>query len=101
MVFLLVQFFVGREVPRLPALVGRRGLRRGKLQDFLGRARRCIQWLENAVHARHEWWVSGMPRRALLLAWAANIVILALADPVRQSVPGLGDHVLLPCPDRR
>ena len=39
MVFLLVQFFAGREVPKLPALVGRRGLRRGKLQTFLGRAR--------------------------------------------------------------
>jgi hypothetical protein len=75
MVFLLVQFFAGREVPKLPALVGRRGLRRGKLQTFLGRARRSIQWLEDAVHARHEWWVSGMPQRALLLAWAANIVI--------------------------
>jgi hypothetical protein len=87
MVFLLVQFFVGREVPKLPALVGRRGLRRGKLQTFLGRARRSIRWLEDAVHVRHEWWVSGMPRRALLLAWAANIVILALPIPFDNLFP--------------
>ena len=87
MVFLLVQFFAGREVPKLPALVGRRGLRRGKLQTFLGRARRSIRWLEDAVHVRHEWWVSGMPRRALLLAWAANIVILALPIPFDNLFP--------------
>ena len=87
MVFLLVQFFAGREVPKLPALVGRRGLRRGKLQTFLGRARRSIRWLEDAVHVRHEWWVSGMPRRALLLAWAANIVTLALPIPFDNLFP--------------
>ncbi len=87
MVFLLVQFFAGREVPKLPALVGRRGLRRGKLQTFLGRARRSIRWLEDAVHVRHEWWVSGMARRALLLAWAANIVILALPIPFDNLFP--------------
>ena len=87
MVFLLVQFFAGREVPRLPALVGRRGLRRGNLQAFLGRARGFIRWLEDAVHARHEWWVNGMPRRALLVAWAANIVILALPIPFDNLLP--------------
>ena len=87
MVFLLVQFFAGREVPRLPALVGRRGLRRGKLQTFLGRARRFIRWLEDTVHARHEWWVNGMPRRILLVAWAANIVILALPIPFDNFLP--------------
>jgi hypothetical protein len=87
MVFLLVQFFAGREVPKLPALIGRRGLRRGKLQVFLDRSRRCIRWLENAVHARHERWVSGMPRRALLMAWAANIVILALPIPFDNLFP--------------
>ncbi|MBY0323170.1 MAG: exopolysaccharide biosynthesis protein [Reyranella sp.] len=87
MVVLLVQFFAGREVPRLPSLVGRRGLQRGKLQTFLGRARRCIQWLENTVHARQEWLVNGMPRRALLVAWAANIVILALPIPFDNFLP--------------
>ena len=87
MVFLLVQFFAGREVPRLPALVGRRGLRRGKLQVFLDRSRRFIRWLEDTVHVRHEWWVSGMPRRALLTAWAVNIVILALPIPFDNLFP--------------
>jgi hypothetical protein len=87
MVLLLVQLFIGREVPKLPALVGRRGLRRGKLQAFLDRSRRSIQWLENTVHARHEWWVNGMPRRALLAAWAANIVILALPIPFDNLFP--------------
>jgi len=87
MVFLLVQFFAGREVPTLPGLVGRRGLQRGKLQAFLGRARRSIQWLEQTVHARHEGWVAGMPRRALLVAWAANIVVLALPIPFDNLFP--------------
>ena len=87
MVFLLVQFFAGREVPRLPALVSRRGLQRGKLQTFLGRARRFIQWLEETVHARREWWVNGMPRRVLLVAWAANIVTLALPIPFDNLFP--------------
>ncbi len=81
MVFLLAQFFAGREVPRLPALVGRRGLPRGKLQVFLARSRRYIQWLEDTIHVRHEWWVNGTPRRALLVAWTANIVVLALPIP--------------------
>jgi hypothetical protein len=87
MVFLLVQFFAGREVPRLPALVGRRGLQRGKLQAFLGRSRRGIRWLEDTVHARHEEWVNGMPRRALLVAWTANVVILALPIPFDNLFP--------------
>ena len=87
MVFLLVQFFAGREVPNLPALIGRRGLRRGKLQGFLGRSRGFIQWLEDTVHARYEWWVNGMPRRVLLAAWAVNILILALPIPFDNLIP--------------
>jgi hypothetical protein len=87
MVFLLVQFIVGREVPTLPAFVGRRGIHRGKLQRFLNSARRTIRWLENTVHARHEWWVNGMPRRALLLAWSASIVLLTLPVPFDNLLP--------------
>ena len=87
MVFLLVQFFAGREVPKLPALVGRRGLRRGNLQRFLDHARGFIRWLENTVHARHEWWVNGLPSRLLLIAWAANIVLLALPVPFDNLLP--------------
>ena len=87
MVFLLVQFFAGREVPNLPALIGRRGLRRGKLQVFLGRSRAFIRWLEYTVHARYEGWVNGLPRRLLLIAWAANIVVLALPLPFDNLLP--------------
>jgi hypothetical protein len=87
MVFLLVQFFSGRTVPSLPPFIGRRGLRRGSLQRFLGHARGFIRWLENAVHVRHEWWVNGLPRRLLLIAWAANIVILALPIPFDNLLP--------------
>jgi hypothetical protein len=87
MVFLLVQFFAGRPVPRLPALVARRGLRRGRLQLFLDRSRRFIRWLEDTVHVRHEWWVSGMPRRGLLAGWTAMIVILALPIPFDNLFP--------------
>ena len=87
MVFLLVQFFLGRPVPSLPAFVGRRGLKRSRLQTFLRVSRRHIEWLENAVHARHEWWVNGMPRRALLLAWSADIVLLALPIPFDNLFP--------------
>ena len=87
MLFLLVQFFAGRPVPSLPRMIGRRGLRRGKLQDFLDRARRHIQRLENAVHARHEWSVTGMPRRMLLLAWSLNVLLLALPVPFDNLLP--------------
>lgn len=87
MVLLLVQFFVGRPVPSLPGFIGRRGLQRGKLQVFLARAERYIRRLENAVHARHEWWVNGMPRQALLTAWALDIVILALPIPFDNLFP--------------
>lgn len=87
MIFLLVQYFAGREVPSLPAFVGRRGLGRGKLQRFLDRARISIAWLERTVHARWEGWVNGLARRALLLALASNVVILALPIPFDNFLP--------------
>ncbi|UYN93080.1 MAG: exopolysaccharide biosynthesis protein [Enhydrobacter sp.] len=87
MMFLLAQYFAGRPVPSLPRFVGRRGLSRGKLQDFLKRARRRINWLERKVHVRHEWWVTGLPRRALLVAWTVDIVILALPIPFDNLFP--------------
>ena len=58
-----LQYFLGRPVASLPDVVGRRGLPRGKLQDFLARIRRQIERLENAIHPRLDWWVSGLPRR--------------------------------------
>lgn len=87
MLFLLAQFFAGRPVPSLPGAIGRRGLPRGKLQIFLGRCRRFIQWLENTVHARREWWVTGTPRHFLLAAWSLNILILALPIPFDNLFP--------------
>jgi hypothetical protein len=87
MLILLFQMFAGRPVPSLPRLIGRRGLRRGRLQDFLDRARPPIRWLERAVHARHEWSVSGLPRRLLLAAWSAVILLLALPIPFDNLLP--------------
>jgi len=87
MLFVLTQFFAGRPVPSLPRMIGRRGLSRGKLQNFLGRARRYIRWLEDTVHARYEWWVNGTPRRLLLAAWSLDILILALPIPFDNLFP--------------
>lgn len=87
MVLLLVQFFAGRPVPSLPRFVGRRGLPRGRLQDFLDRCRRHIRRLENAVHARREWLISGTPRRLLLFAWSSNVLVLALPIPFDNLFP--------------
>jgi hypothetical protein len=81
MLLLLVQFFMGRPVPSLPPFIGRRGLKRGKLHRFLDRARRHIRWLESTVHVRLEWWVSGLARQAMIAAWTAKIVVLALPIP--------------------
>lgn len=87
MLLLLFQFFAGQPVPSLPRMIGRRGLRRGKLHDFLDRARPYIRRLENAVHARHEWLVTGMPRHVLLIAWSFNVVVLALPLPFDNLFP--------------
>jgi hypothetical protein len=87
MLYLLAQYFAGRPVPSLPLMIGKRGLPRGKLQDFLDRARRFIRWLENTVHARYEWWVNGLPRRLMLLAWALDVLILALPIPFDNFFP--------------
>lgn len=89
MLLLLSQFFAGRPVPRLPAFAGRRGLPRAKLQSFLARSRRYIRWLEATVHARHEWWVNGLPRRLLLAAWVFDVVILALPIPFDNFFPAV------------
>lgn len=87
MLYIAAQYFAGHPVPSLPYTIGKRGLPRGKLQDFLKRARRFIQWLESTVHARYEWWVNGVPRRLLLLAWAVDILILALPIPFDNFFP--------------
>jgi hypothetical protein len=87
MLILLFQMFAGRPVPSLPRMIGRRGLPRGRLQIVLRRAEVPIRRLERAVFARHEWLVSGLPRRLLLGAWSALILILALPIPFDNLVP--------------
>jgi hypothetical protein len=87
MLILLGQFFMGRPAPSLPRSLGCRGLHRGKLQAFLGRCGRYVRRLESAVHPRHDWWVSGLPRRLMQLAWAALILLLALPIPFDNFLP--------------
>jgi hypothetical protein len=87
MLILLFQMFAGRPVPSLPHPIGRRGLPRGRLQNFLRRARGPIRRLERAVHARHAWCVSGVPRRLLLGAWSAVALGLALPIPFDNLLP--------------
>jgi hypothetical protein len=87
MLMLLSQYFAGRSVPSLPRFIGRRGLKRGRLQDCLGRARRHLRRLEHTIHPRHEAWIVGLPYRLLLLAWAANIVLLAVPIPFDNLLP--------------
>jgi hypothetical protein len=88
MLYLLAQYFAGRPVPSLPLMIGKRGLPRGKLQDFLARARRFIRWLENTVHARYEWWVNGVPRRLLLLAWSLDVCFALIEDDGLMAILG-------------
>ena len=88
MVLLVVQYFLRRATPWLPEFVGRRGLPRGKLQDFLaGGARHYIERIENAIHPRRDWWVSGTPRKLMLIVWALLILLLALPIPFDNLIP--------------
>jgi len=87
MLLLLFQLVAGRPVPSLPRMIGQRGLPRGKLRNFLDRARRHIRRLENAVHVRHEWLVTGLPRRLLQFAWSCNVLLLALPVPFDNLLP--------------
>lgn len=87
MALLVAQYFLRRPSPSLPDFIGRRGLSRGRLQDFLGRARRHIERLENAVRPRHENWISGLPRRLLQAVWTIQIVLLVLPLPFDNLLP--------------
>jgi hypothetical protein len=89
MFLLAIQYFLGQRSPTLPGFIGRRGLSRGKLQDFLRRSRRRIERLESIVRPRLDWWVSGLPRQALLLAWLLLIILLALPVPFDNLLPAL------------
>jgi len=89
MFLLAIQYFLGRPSPSLPGFIGRRGLSRGKLQDFLGRARGRLERLERVVRRRHDGWINGLPRSALLLAWLLLIILLALPVPFDNLLPAL------------
>jgi hypothetical protein len=81
LLFVVQDLLLRHPAPSLPAFLGNLALPRGRLQDLLVRARRPISWLEDAIHPRREWWVTGLPRRALQAAWVLMIVILALPIP--------------------
>lgn len=87
MLAILVEEFGGSRAALLPPFIGRHGMPRGRLQDFLARARRRIVWLEERIHTRRGWWLSGLPRRLLLVAWTVDIVILALPIPFDNLFP--------------
>jgi len=80
-VILIGQMLMGYEVPTLPALIARKSMPRGRLQDFLERARRSIVRLEKAVHPRLAGWTTGAFGFWLSLALLFNAVILALPIP--------------------
>jgi hypothetical protein len=87
MLLFAVQGLLGRPAPALPESIVKHAFPRGKLQDFLERARKPITWLEEAVHPRHEWWLRGTPRRLLQIAWVQCIFILALPIPFDNFLP--------------
>jgi hypothetical protein len=87
MFLLVIQYFLGRPVPSLPDFIARRGLSRGRLQDSLTRIRRHIERLENAIHPRLAWWVTGPPRRCLQFTWLLLIILLALPVPFDNLLP--------------
>lgn len=87
MLLLLAQAWSGRPAPSLPSFLGMRSLPRGRLQDFLVRARRYIEWIEAAVHPRQDGWVMGTPRRLLQLALGLMIVVLAVPIPFDNLLP--------------
>lgn len=81
MFLLMVQAWLGRPAPSLPRFLAKHSFQRGKLQDFLVRARRHIERIEEAIHPRRDWWVTGPRRRLLQLALGFMILVLALPIP--------------------
>jgi hypothetical protein len=81
MVLVVVQAFLGRTSPWLPRSVGRLSMARGRLQDFLARMHPRLERIETAIHPRLAWWVTGLRRRALHVACAIVILVLALPIP--------------------
>lgn len=80
-VIMLGQMLMGYEAPTLPAFIGNKSMPRGRLQDFLARARRWIVRLENAVHPRLPGWTTGAAGFWLSLGLLLNAIVLALPIP--------------------
>ena len=87
MIFVVAQAFVGRTTPWVPDSIGRRSIARGRLQDFLARMHSRLERIEAAIHRRYTWWVTGVPRRAMHVACAVAIIILALPIPFDNLFP--------------
>ncbi|MBS0223985.1 MAG: exopolysaccharide biosynthesis protein [Proteobacteria bacterium] len=87
MLLFMAQALLGRPTPSLPAFLGMRSLPRGKLQDFLARTRPSIERIEDAVHPRHGWWVTGARRHLLRLALGLMAVVLAAPIPLDNLLP--------------
>jgi hypothetical protein len=87
MLLLVAQAYLGHPAPSLPQFFGMRSLPRGKLQDFLVRARRPIERIEDAVHPRRDWWLTGPRRRLLQFALGLMIVVLAVPIPFDNLLP--------------
>ncbi|MBV8393563.1 MAG: exopolysaccharide biosynthesis protein [Alphaproteobacteria bacterium] len=81
MLLFVAQGMLRRPAPSLPSFLGTLGLPKGRLQDLLQHLHKPLNWLEDKVHPRHEFWVTGLARRALLTACVVMIVILALPIP--------------------
>jgi hypothetical protein len=81
MLLVAIQGLLGRPAPTLPERIADHPIQRGRLQDSLERARRSLALLEDIIHPRHEWWLRGLPRRLLEIAWVGCIFILALPIP--------------------
>ncbi|MCW5745176.1 MAG: exopolysaccharide biosynthesis protein [Alphaproteobacteria bacterium] len=86
-VILLSQMLLGHDAPSLPAFIGNRAMQRGRLQDFMLRARRWIGRLESAVHPRYGRWTTGTAGFCLSLALMLNALVLALPIPFDNFLP--------------
>lgn len=89
MALLAVQYFLNHPTPSVPQFIGHHGLSRGRLQNFLVKAGPYIARLESAIHPRHDYMVSGLPRRLLLVVWFVLIVLLALPVPFDNFLPAV------------
>ncbi|HEY6982059.1 exopolysaccharide biosynthesis protein [Reyranella sp.] len=87
MLLFVAQAWLGRPTPFLPQFVAARSLPRGKLQDFLVRARPTIERIEGTLHPRRDWWVTGAQRRFLRLALGVMVVVLAIPIPFDNLLP--------------